>query len=457
MHKYRHLIPLMLLAAAFLIRIYSAVILPSHCEEEEKAGFAGKISFNPSSINLPIGDCILQNPLLSIYILKASYAVFGENKVGGRVVFVLLGTCSLYFIYKLTEEAIGRRQGLLTLIILAFEQFHIGTTRIVSVECLLRFFSALAMYSFFKAIHTENRKWIYLTAIAVGIGYLGKESIILLLPVFLIFIVLNKKYRLWLRRKETYLAFIVTLIFISPHFLWSVGNNFCNYTADDAGKLGMSLRGFYLFFAEIFSWIVQRLNFFIWDIDKETISIKLSDGSLNFLSSVSSEIPFIHWPLSLLIFISIFYCLRRNHGKNELINFSLIMFSFVFIATSVISGEEFFDIDQHWWASLTLYPGVILCSQMLTKLKEQYKFANFAVFGFIIYFIIHSFYFISLPENIFAVPKNETCKYCLRRAEIYLRENKRNDAIKRCTWVIGMHPDEEISNQAKKLLRDAEK
>lgn len=91
---------------------------------------------------------------------------------------------------------------------------------------------------------------------------------------------------------------------------------------------------------------------------------------------------------------------------------------------------------------------------MLVNLKEQYKFANFFILGFICYFSIHSFYFISLPEHIFAVPENETYRYYLRRAEIHLLENKKDTAIKRCECVIPGRPDGGISSRTKKLLKD---
>lgn len=107
---------LLLLVTVFLIRLYSAIIISLQCEEEERLEFARKISFSPSRINLPIGDRGLENRLLTVYILKVGYAIFGESNIGGRIIFALLGTFSLYFIHKLAEQSIG--VGLFTLLIL---------------------------------------------------------------------------------------------------------------------------------------------------------------------------------------------------------------------------------------------------------------------------------------------------------------------------------------------------
>ena len=44
------------------------------------------------------------------------------------------------------------------------------------------------------------------------------------------------------------------------------------------------------------------------------------------------------------------------------------MFAFIFVITSIISGG--YSFDDHWWATMSLYPGVILFSTMAIDFKK---------------------------------------------------------------------------------------
>ena len=69
--------------------------------------------------------------------------------------------------------------------------------------------------------------------------------------------------------------------------------------------------------------------------------------------------------------------------------------------------------------------------------------------GLIIYFTIHSFLFINIPESKYALPKNEMCKYYLDRAEAYLEWSEEKEAIIRCKWALKKHPNKEILSRVK--------
>lgn len=453
--RYLFLIVITLFAAAFFLRLYASTTVPLTGDEEEKAKFARQISFSPNNLNLPVGTRLISAPTLSVYIVKLGFSIFGESKFGGRFFFVVLGTLSLYFIYKLVSGMLGIETGFLTLFFLAFSQFHISSTRLIENDGLSLFFASLIIYCFFKSLRTERKKWVYFTGIFLGIGFNAKVIILLLVPVFLIYILSTKKYRIWLKHKDTYLALFLMLILIAPYMWWSLRNYFNILSPRHLGKIGISLRALYLYFGEVFVWVAQRYNNFVWDLSKnETILIKSPAGILHKFSTISPEQPVIHWVMGILIFVSILYCLRRCNRKNELIRFSYIMFIFIFMAVSILAGRVSL-FDKHVWAIVTLYPGVIMCSYMLIRLKERYVFVNFSIAALIIYFIIHSLYFVNIPENMFTVPKNVMCGYCLDRAELYLAQGKSEEAVARCKWVIGRDPSEGILNRAENILKNA--
>lgn len=450
MNKYPHLF---LLAVALFLRVYASVAVPLNAwDETEKVEFAKeRISFDSGNFTLPLGDRRIANPLMSVYLVKLGFILFGENKAGGRLLFVLLGTLSLYFIYKLVKKRLGRTHGILVLALLTFSQFHIGTSRIIDEDCLLLFFSALSMYLFFKALYSQKKKWIYFTAAAIGIGYHGKELILLLPLVFFIFLLIEKKFRVWFRRKELYFAFSLTLLIMLPRLIWSINNNFYNYSYQQVGRFGLSLRSFYLYFGEVFAWVAEKFDFFIYDLFAEKLFIKFPGNNLIFFSQFDNEFPFVHWVLSIFVFIAVIYSFKKFKEANELIRFSSVMFGLIFVITSIVGAHSLFQ--DHWWASMTIYPGVILCSWILIKLKKRYRYFNLLLIGLIVYFIFHSFSFVNLPECQFAVPRKELIKYYLTRAEIHREEGRGEEAANIYRWIARNCREERIVKRTKQLLQ----
>jgi len=329
-----------------------------------------------------------------------STILFGTTRLGGRFIFVLLSILSLYFVYRLVEELFGNKQALLVLVLLTFSQFHIGVSRLADNDTMLLFFTSLAMYIFFKAIHTNKGRWIYLLALTLGVGYLAKAAIILLIPIFFIFLISEKKYKHWLRRKEIYIGSCLCVIIILPHLCMAY-----EHTYEDVTRIGFSARFFYFYFGEIFAWFAEITNLFMWDFSGETSIFLLNpvNGRV-FVSHVSSEFPFMNWVMGILIFISFFYCLRKGGRGNELIKFSLIMFFVVFIITTIISTRNSL-MDEHWWADITIFPGIFMLVNMLAELAAKYKILNICIAALLFYCAINAIDFLHKQDNLYAIPK----------------------------------------------------
>jgi 4-amino-4-deoxy-L-arabinose transferase-like glycosyltransferase len=446
-----------LLFLAFVIRLYASSVVPLVSDEKQKIEYLKHFSFSAKDITFPFGDREIAGPL-TFYVLKLGNILFGTGPFASRFIFVLFGTLSLYFIYKLVEENLGRDQGLWALLILVFDQFHIGTSRLIYDDCLVLFFSALIPYIFFKFLRTKERKWIYLWGIAMGFGYLSKELILLLLPVIYIFLCVSKKYRFLLKQRDIYIAsFLIILVFMAPQLVSTHRAGFDKLAYESFYKFGFSLRSFYLYFGEIFARLAEVKKFFIsWEEDMPIPEAQYGgnilkiDGRWMMMLDGSNEYPFVHWVTGVLIFISFLFYFKKNNRKPELIVFSLIMFGLVFLITSIAAGA-YTLFDDHWWASMTIYPGVILFAHMLVTLKERLKLFSFLAAGLLVYLAIHSLYFINLTENQFAVPKDELCRHYLGRAAFYQEKGERKKMINSCNWII-KNCGREISGKAGKLL-----
>ena len=438
-----------LLVIAFILRLWAAAKIPFIYDEQYLLHLGEENIFNPGVLQSVVGNAMAKYYIGTLSIIKLGRTLFSADIMGIRLLFILFGTGSLLFVYKFVKENLNQSAGLLTLAILTFSQLHIGFSRLAIEYAPFFFFTALAVYFFFKAFSCKQKKYAYITGIILGTGFLFYPLILLLLPVFLIFLATEEKYKVWLKRKETYLAILLMCIPILP-YLFICYKEFLHKLFEDkcVFALGVSLRPFYLYFAEIFAKLSEKINLFSWSILDEKIFITTPGGHMKLISEISNEIPFVHWVLSLCIFTGIFYCFYNK--RNDVIRFSLIMFGFIFLVTSIINADTL--LDDHNWAAITIYPGAILCSYMLTELRKRFKFFNLIIIGLIGYFIVNSLFFINLPENLYAVPRNELHKYYLHRAKIYLEQGEWNKAVHRCQLVLDKNPDKKTALEAREIL-----
>ena len=442
---------IVLLITGFIIRLYAATTVPQVSDEEVFYYFARQISFDINHLHLPIGGIPgidITSPPLPLYVAKLGLSLFGDCIWGGRFFFVLIGIFSLFFSYKLVEEVSGRKMALIVLYLLVFSQYHIGISRRIGPEILNFFFSVLSVYCFFKGLKTGLNKWVYLTGIFLGIGYLGKELVILLLPIFLIFLWREQKYRFWLKCKAIYISLALMLFCMSSQIIWSFQNNFANYTSeeDNIFNMGVSLRSIHLYLGEAFAWLAdtsqlsEEIRDFP-DFEHERI-IVIQEWKRLFMFDGDNNLPVEHWVLGAIIFMAVLYYFLERRNKDELTRFSMLMFGFIFIVTTIMGYHPDDFVVDHLWATATLYPGVILSSHMLIELSRKYRFAEFAIPVMIIYFVINSVRFASLPENQFAMSKMDLCEHYIERAEIYRAEGEWDKVRDRCTRVRSLCPTE---------------
>lgn len=416
MKKYYNFQVLILLVVALVIRIYAAGRVPLIHDEILYIDFVHEqISFDLHRLRLPLGgNELVDCPLLVFYLIKFSSLIFGEHILGYRLLFVLVGVLSLLFFYKIVAEYIGRKEGLLTLFLLTFSQFHIGLSRFAIGEILLVFFTALSVYFFLKTVQTHELKWLYSLAVAFGIGYLCRELILLLIPVFLTYILLFQRDWFIHTKKEICYALCLTVLCMMPSLIWSYQNNFVNYTSDRPFAFGISTRTLYMYFAEVYSFIAERYNNVMWDATSipPQIYLPLANGKA-FIIDVSPEYPYVHWPISLMITAAFFYYLINYKRANQMIRFFVLMFGIIFVMTSVIAGSVTF-FDDHTWGAQTYYAGIILSSHLIVRKIREHKSVAVFLLLFCVYLVIHAIYYIRLPQSLHAIPKQLRAQYYLQ-------------------------------------------
>ncbi len=140
------------------------------------------------------------------------------------------------------NERIGFFAALLPQLILLFSAGSI----LMTIDSPFLLFWGLTLSCFYRALRFHKFYW-YAAGIFFGLGFLSKYSMVLFLPLALVFLFWQPKYRFWLKRKEPYIALILGVILSYPVFLWNARHQWVSFR-HVSGQAGAG-QGFHL------SWI----------------------------------------------------------------------------------------------------------------------------------------------------------------------------------------------------------
>jgi dolichol-phosphate mannosyltransferase len=100
---------------------------------------------------------------------------------------------------------------------------------LITPDVPLIFFWLLTLYLVSIAAR-EGRKWAwYAAGAALGFCLLSKYTAIFLVPSTLLLLVSDVRYRQWLKRKEPYLALLISALLFTPVILWNVEHEWASF------------------------------------------------------------------------------------------------------------------------------------------------------------------------------------------------------------------------------------
>lgn len=157
----------------------------------------------------------------------------------------LLGIIAWFFANRLWKD---RKTAFYSILILtAIPIYAIGSI-LMTIDNSLMLFWALYIYLVFLALETGKGRYWYFSGIVLGLGFLSKYTMIILIPCVLLYLLTGQQRRFWLKRKEFYFSVLIALIFFIPVILWNKQHNWIGmrHVAGQAGLAGRDLKeGFF--------------------------------------------------------------------------------------------------------------------------------------------------------------------------------------------------------------------
>ena len=294
-----------------------------------------------------------KHPPFSAFAVQLFYIIFESNDLAYYFLSQLFVITAFIYIWKLSNEILNDKfYALCSLLILESIFFYNFTTPEFNVNISQLPFWALTGYFFWKGVN-ENKTFHWLLfGVFSAIGFLSKYIFIyVLLSYFFYFIFYIRKD---MNKLKNYIfSILVSLLILTPHFLWLIQNEFITI---------------------------------FYGITRSSIS------SVGLINHIINPIEFILKQLCILIpfFFMIFILLKKFKFK---VNFkrkkSIFMFSitllpiiFIFI-TSLITGAK---IRTMWMTPFYLFFGILFFE--IIKNNIEYKRIKIFFSTFIFLFIL---------------------------------------------------------------------
>lgn len=157
------------------------------------------------------------------YLIAASTRLGGHAELFVRLPAVLLALGTGVLAYLLARRLFNsERAGLLVLLIISASPLYAAGSILMTTDAPFVFFWALAVLSFRSAVtSTRSGVWWYVLALALGLGFLSKYTMIIFVPCLLGYLCASPAARRYLLRPEPYGAALLGGLCAIPVFVWN--------------------------------------------------------------------------------------------------------------------------------------------------------------------------------------------------------------------------------------------
>jgi hypothetical protein len=181
-------LPTLILAPAILLRVWNIDALGYNSDEAVYAGQAAAIAGDPALE--PLFPAFRAHPLLFQTIVSLGYHL-GDGELFGRLAAVAFGVATVYLVFALGSLLYGRTVGLVAGLVLALMPYHVVVTRQVLLDGPMVLWATLALYALARFVQARRAAWLYVTAAALGLAFLTKETSIVLVGAVYAFLALT--------------------------------------------------------------------------------------------------------------------------------------------------------------------------------------------------------------------------------------------------------------------------
>jgi 4-amino-4-deoxy-L-arabinose transferase-like glycosyltransferase len=174
------------------------------------------------------------HPPAVAYILAMSRAVFGESEAGVRFLFALIGVANVWLVFRLGRYLYDDRVGIIGALLLAINFGHIWISRIATNDVAASFIFTAVIFSFAKATIGKDRRWLFITGLLLGVSFLVKYTLVVVVLGFAAFLFFHKPFRREVFNRALAPSLAVFALCTIPVFAWNYQNQWASFAYQGA-------------------------------------------------------------------------------------------------------------------------------------------------------------------------------------------------------------------------------
>jgi undecaprenyl-diphosphatase len=159
------------------------------------------------------------------YVIAFFTSIFGNNELGIRIGAVLFSAAASFVLFLFGKRLFGsERVGFYSALLPNITPiFSVGSILMTTDIMLVFFWAAASLCIYIGATENRSSLW-YAGGALIGLGFLSKYTMVLLIPCLLLFFIASSEQRRWFKRPEPYVAGLISLAFATPVILWNILN-----------------------------------------------------------------------------------------------------------------------------------------------------------------------------------------------------------------------------------------
>jgi hypothetical protein len=155
-------------------------------------------------------------PPLDDLLMAGYFGVGGASLFTGRLVSVTFSILTLVLIFGFTRKVYGSRIALISAIFFGSMPGIIWSSRLAMLETMLVFFFSASMMTFFVWLRRHESKYLFLSGIFLGLGFLTKYQIIIAILAMVLSILLLCRGRIKTKLAKIPLLLVVAVLIVTP-------------------------------------------------------------------------------------------------------------------------------------------------------------------------------------------------------------------------------------------------
>lgn len=167
------------------------------------------------------GQPRFDKPILIYWLQALSVLLFGVNEFAFRLPSAVAATLWVGLVFAFVRRVRDERSALMAAIITATALEVTVMAKAATADALLNLFIAAAMFCVFLYWRERQRRWLLLAFAAIGLGFLTKGPVAVLVPLAVsgLFFALKKELRLWLRMVFHPTGIVIFLLIALPWYV----------------------------------------------------------------------------------------------------------------------------------------------------------------------------------------------------------------------------------------------